>query len=384
MRILQVIDSGGLYGAEHMLIALMNALKAQGVESALASIGTPNCREKAIEVECRRQGIQVERQTFLAGPDRRGANTLVRRAHQNGFELIHTHGYKANALIAGMRRGRRRLPAIATLHGWTASRILSRIFFYEMAERMLLHRADRVVAVSHAMVHRWRLAKRYGSRLSVIHNGIDASEPTDGQDDDLPRSISEFIAGRLAVLAAGRLSWEKGFDVLLDAIAILRSSGLNICVVLAGEGGLRTALENQVRRLNLQDSIYLSGYVEGVGHLVSSFDVVAIPSRSEGLPIVLLEALMKGVPVAATSVGEIPTVLAKCGADAAVAPNDARGFADSLKRILVSRSSDSRDSSVASKAKLWYSADAMAAGYRQIYAELLHDSLAQQPQRTDP
>jgi glycosyltransferase involved in cell wall biosynthesis len=368
MKVLQVIDSGGLYGAERVVLALMDALRDSGVETALASIGEPGSSDKALETEARRQGHRVERHAMKAGPDRRGARALVTWAREQGFDILHTHGYKANTLVAGMSRSQRGLPVVATLHGWTSTRRFSRQRAYETVERLALHRAERVVAVSHAMVDRWGLKRRYQGRLSVIANGIAVPK---AHSSPFPEWLEQFKAGRPAIFAAGRLSREKGFDVLIEAVGILRRKAIDVCLVVAGEGPERAALEEQVRTLGLESAVLMPGYIENAGRLVSSFDIVAIPSRTEGLPIVLLEALLSGVPVAATAVGEIPAVMDRCNAGSCVAAGDAKGMA-SILDFHVRRDPGSFDAAaVAAAASSAYSIDAMVDAYKSVYSREL-------------
>ncbi len=370
MNVLQVIDSGGLYGAERMMISLIRALSELGVSARLASIGTPGSAEKALEKEARRVGIETVSIAMAAGPDRYAAKKLLRQAAADKFDVIHTHGYKANALIAGAPRRHRKTPVIATLHGWTSGSRFSRLGMYEMAERWLLRRADKVVAVSQTMVDRWRLDRRYGKKLTIIENGIEELEPDSSNSAALDESIKRAIADRASIVAAGRLSWEKGFDVLLDAVAELRDREISVTVVLFGEGGQRDALHAQIRDLGLSDSVLMPGFINDTRGILSEFDVAAIPSRSEGLPLVLLEALFAGVPVAATSVGEMPAVIDYCGAGRCARPADAQSLADLLAEHIAKRIDDAALRAIQKRAEKRYSASSMAKQYVSAYRSL--------------
>lgn len=378
MKTLQIIDSGGLYGAERVVLTLVRSLENLEVESTLVSITEPDEPEKAIESEARRLGLSVRRWTLGRGTDLSGARLLAAWARENGVDVLHTHGYKANILIAGMSRKRRKLPVLATLHGFTSMRMLSRMRAYEIAERAALKRADHVAAVSQSLVDRWDLERRYAGRLSIVHNGlpVDESEPSTPPD-----AVSDFIDGRRCVLAAGRLSPEKGFDVLLDALGSLRHAGFDVRLVLAGEGGGRAELEEQARTLGIEDAVLLPGYVDAVGKIAHVFDAVAIPSRSEGLPVILLEALFAGVPVIATDVGEMPAVLRDCGGGTCIAPEDAPALARRLEEALFSRRESWNGGIVSEKARGLYSATKMAVNYRSLYAGLLekHECGARHP-----
>lgn len=370
MRVLQVIDSGGLYGAERVLLALMGALREQGVESVLASIAEPELPYKALEVAARADGHAVWRVSMAAGPDRNAARQLAARAREEGFAILHTHGYKANTLLAGMPRAKRGLPVVATLHGWTATRMVSRMRVYETIERFALQRADRVVAVSEVMAARWKLRRRYGDRLRVIHNGIPFQSAGYGCTRmDLPRTIREFVRDHPTIFAAGRLSLEKGFDVLLTALTRLHRRGIDARLVVVGEGPERRALEAQARELGVAGALLMPGYMEDASRLMSAFDAVAIPSRSEGLPVVLLEALFAAVPVVATRVGEMPAVLQRCGALLPIGPDDPEALAEVLAQIF-EQESPTGLRHVAQVARETYSAGAMTAQYRTLYSEI--------------
>ncbi len=130
-------------------------------------------------------------------------------------------------------------------------------------------------------------------------------------------------------------------------------------------------LEEQARRLGIWDAIHMPGYIGGISSLISEFDVFAIPSRTEGLPLVLLEALFAGTPVAATRVGDMPEVLANCDSGACVDPGDATSFANRISELLVQESGTSRTKAAATKAKVLYSTVTMASGYQRIYEDLL-------------
>lgn len=371
MKVLQVIDSGGLYGAERVLLALMDALRELGVESVLASIAEPGLPDKPVEAAARADGHEVWRIAMAAGPDRSAAKALARSARNEGFVVLHTHGYKANALLGGMRRRERGLPVVATLHGWTATKRLSRMWAYESIERLALRRAERVVAVSEAMVATWHLRRRYGGRLRVIHNGIPAQvDARVSRRGDLPIEIQDFIRDHPAIFAAGRLSLEKGFDVLVAALAHLHRRGIEARLVLVGEGREREALETQARELGITHAVMMPGYLEDASRLMPAFDAVAIPSRSEGLPIVLLEALFAKVPVVATRVGEMPSVLEHCGARQTVLPDNPGALAEALAEAW-GEDSTSRLEGVAGQAREAYSASAMARQYRALYDQVL-------------
>ena len=119
--------------------------------------------------------------------------------------------------------------------------------------------------------------------------------------------------------------------MLLEALAELRRRGLEFVAVLAGEGSQRAALESRVLALGLGTRVCFLGQVEDLGPLLAAADAVVLPSRWEGLPLVLLEAMARGRPVVATAVGGIPEVVGD-GEHARLVPaEDARALADALE-----------------------------------------------------
>jgi glycosyltransferase involved in cell wall biosynthesis len=167
--------------------------------------------------------------------------------------------------------------------------------------RRLYRRADRVICQSEAMAR--DLAAAFAipeSRLAVLHNPIDAAAicaRVDGQAARL--ALSAWPASGPRLLAVGRLSREKGFDLLFDALAQVRSSHPNISLVVAGTGPEEAALKEQCRKLGLEDAVCFAGYIEDLSPYFASTSVFVLSSRYEGMPNALLEAAAAGLPIVA-------------------------------------------------------------------------------------
>ncbi|MCE9532830.1 MAG: glycosyltransferase, partial [Planctomycetes bacterium] len=123
------------------------------------------------------------------------------------------------------------------------------------------------------------------------------------------RALANLSGEERIVVAAGRLSPEKGFDVLVEAAGLLRQQHSDLRFVLFGEGAERPLLERRIQELNLQGSFILAGFRDDLDRWLPWADVVVLPSFTEGLPNVALEASAAGVPVVATAVGGTPEVL---------------------------------------------------------------------------
>jgi len=116
-------------------------------------------------------------------------------------------------------------------------------------------------------------------------------------------------ADSLLCISAGRLSPEKGHADLLQAIAEIGDRAAGWHFILCGDGPCMTRLEQQVRALRIQQRVQLAGYRTDIQHIFQAMDLFVLPSHSEGLPNVILEALSLGKPVIATSVGGVPEVI---------------------------------------------------------------------------
>ena len=115
------------------------------------------------------------------------------------------------------------------------------------------------------------------------------------------------------------LRWPKGYDVLLQAARATLDRGATVRFVAVGDGPLRGDLVSQHAALSLEDHFVFLGEREDVPRLLAGADVFVLPSRQEGLPLALMEAVCSGLPVLATEVGELPNLLTN-GMDALVVP----------------------------------------------------------------
>ncbi len=232
-------------------------------------------------------------------------NEIVSLIERHKIDLLLCHGYKATTIgwFAARKAG---LPTIAVSRGWTKEDWKIRI--YEHLDRFMLRRMDRVVCVSHGQADKARQAGVRPEHLVVIHNAINTrrfSKPDPTYREKLleffPKTIRpniEFIIG-----AAGRLSPEKGFEVLVEAAQTIAQKHSEIGFVLFGEGALREPLQSQIDQSSLTDRFQLAGYTDELDQFMPFLDMFVQSSYTEGLPNVLLEAMATGVPIVATDVG---------------------------------------------------------------------------------
>jgi glycosyltransferase involved in cell wall biosynthesis len=248
---------------------------------------------------------------------------LLGHARAADVDVVQTHSYKPN-VMAAMLAARMGRPWIAFLHGETNENAKMRLYY--RLERLAVRRATRVVVVSHAMAARARLMGVPAAKLRVIHNAclVEPASTTTSRPD--------AAVGVVGIV--GRLSPEKGVDVGLQVHAAVRRRVHDVRLVIAGEGAERQRLEAQARRLGVDDSVTWLGYRDELDEVYQTMSVLLVPSRSEGLPNVALEAFAHGVPVVAAAVGGLPEVISHGVNGYLVSPGDTASMADHVVSLL--------------------------------------------------
>jgi glycosyltransferase involved in cell wall biosynthesis len=190
--------------------------------------------------------------------------------------------------------------------------------------------ADGIVSVSRDLARHVREFGVPDDRIRVIYNGVDARLFSPG-DRERARGRIGIPGGEALVLFLGGLEPVKGLDILIDACARLRDRGLRFTCRLVGEGRLRRQLTEMITSLDLQGFVRLEGarpHAE-LPDWLRAADLFVLPSRSEGVPNVLLEAMSCGIPFVASQVGGIPEV-AEFGSGRLVPPQDPTALADAI------------------------------------------------------
>jgi glycosyltransferase involved in cell wall biosynthesis len=171
------------------------------------------------------------------------------------------------------------------------------------------------------------------SKVMILLNAV-SSEVVDREAGrDSLRELG-LPAGTPVICGAGRLTRQKGFDVLIESLAIVRDSIPGARLLLLGEGGQRRALEGEARARGLADAVVFAGHRRDVRAILSAVDVYALSSRNEGMANTLLEAMSVGAPIVATDVSGTAEAVSDGVAALIVPPEDPRALADALVRVL--------------------------------------------------
>jgi teichuronic acid biosynthesis glycosyltransferase TuaC len=257
----------------------------------------------------------------LIGSTIRYARALGRhlRANKGCYDIIHAHFGFPDAFVASRAARRANIPLIVTLHGDDALRVAPRRDVIGRTVRSGIEAARVVICVSGAMA----------DVVRPLFPNLDVRVAVNGFDGSLFRVVdAERDAG---ILFVGLLVPVKNVDLLLRAYARLRGQ-LDMPLTIAGDGVLRPNLEELAAELGIADTVHFLGYRSRgeVASLMQRARFLALPSSSEGYPLVVAEALACGTPVVASRVGGIPEILVSPLAGTLIPPGDV----DSLTHAL--------------------------------------------------
>lgn len=304
--------------------------------------------------------------------DPRVLEQLRKLVQREGPDIIQTHNVKSHFLVwwSGLWR---KYPWIAFHHGYTTTDL--KMCVYNQLDRWSLPTADRVVTVSYSSARELARIGVRASRLRVVHN---ATNPDPVECDPaaafaLRRSLG-ISHEHCLVLAAGRLSREKGHSDLVTAFRYLaqQQPATPICLVLAGDGPERHRIEAMTKSLGGNHRVLFPGHVSDLRAYYAMADLMVLPSHSEGSPNVLLEAMAAGLPIVATSVGGVPEIVCHGQSAILVEPRKPRALAQGISLLLSDRSLAKQLGTNARRAvRAYHSPLARTRALIQIYNELV-------------
>jgi glycosyltransferase involved in cell wall biosynthesis len=338
------------------------------------------------------------RTTFLSFAERGLARPFLAQARATGFEAIelksnapwlfhcaaevaaHLSRVRADVLLcsgykpdlAGWLAGRRLgIPVLGIAHGWTGATWKVRL--NERVDRWVMRRLTRVVAVSEAMARRVGAAGVPRERVETIRNAVQTG-PYDVVDPGARSEMQGWFAQppQRIVAAAGRLSPEKGFDVLVAAAALVRQQVADAGFVLFGDGPLRRNLEAQVAAAGLADRFVFAGFRQDVSRLLPAADLAVLSSRTEGLPVVVLEAMAARLPVVATAVGGTVEVVTDGVTGFLVPSENPEALAQRMVAVLREGPAFRKDMGSAGRQRVDadFTFASQASAYRRLFARL--------------
>jgi glycosyltransferase involved in cell wall biosynthesis len=323
-RLLFLITLAETGGAQAYVASLLPAV-AREFDVAVAAHGDGFLRDAADAAGVRYIALEHLRRPLDPLRDARALGELVRVLRAERPLILHANSSKAG-ILGRTAAVLTRVPIrIFTAHGWAfaAHEGVARLI-YLWADRLMRRATTATVCVAEserAAGLRARTCTR--DRTVVIHNGV----ALDG-----PRRAPGSRRSPAVVLSVSRLRPPKDATTLVRAIARLERGAVRLRI--AGDGPDRAALVAEIERLGVGDAVELLGERSDVAELLASSDAFVLSSRSEGLPMSVLEAMAAAVPVVATAVGGVPELVRDGETGMLVAAGDDAALAAALERLV--------------------------------------------------
>lgn len=362
MRVLAFIEALGVTGPARNLFALASHVDLHLATFRRLSLGSAHCEGLAVlAAAARAQGVPVHVIDERSRMDWHVLDGIADLLTSLRPDIVESHQLKSHALLALTRR-KAHVPWAAWHHGYTRTDL--KVLAYNHVDRWSLPKADLVVTTCQPFARALASVGISDTRLRVVHNAVVR-----------PRTMAKSWAraqlglrGERVVLAVGRLSREKGHDVLIDACASITGPLRGeLLLLFAGEGPERSRLERQAKRREVRARF--DGHRPELQSYYAAADLFVLPSRSEGSPNVLLEAMAAGKPIVATTAGGIPEIVDARSA-ALVPPDDAGALAAALVKLLAFPDVAARLAAGATDAASRFSPDQRAARVLSIYGTL--------------
>ena len=325
MRVLHVLAPGAVGGLERVAQLLALGQARCGEEVHAAPVLDPATENHPFVEQLATGGVTVHPVVVPGRQYWRERTAVARLGHRLRPDVVHTHGYRPDLVDAGAAR-RLGIPTVTTVHGFCGGGWKNRL--YERLQRRAYRRFDAVVVVSRPLVDQLIRDGVSPQRIHFVQNAW--RETTPPLDRVTARSALGLREAGFVIGWVGRLSGEKGPDVLLDALPHL--TDLPITVSMVGDGPERGALASRAGHFAIERRVRLHGMIRDAGRLFAAFDVFVVSSHSEGTPIVLFEAMAAGVPIVASQVGGVPDVVTSAEA-VLVPPADPVALAEAIRVV---------------------------------------------------
>ena len=367
LHIVQIIDNLIIGGAQKLLITLAGQAQVHGLELTIVSLSSNNDRVILDELA----GLGT---TVIIFPAKHLIDLcrifrLIRFLSGGNFDLVQCHLTYANIIgaLCGRLAG---LPVVTTLH--SIEDVLQEFhpFIGALETWTIRHLAKRVVAVGYTIADsfQWRLR---GRAIDVIPNAVSIpARITEKERLELRKEIAGDVRKKI-VISVGRIAPPKGYEDLVTAYSFLVPSHPNLVLLLIGDGPLFEDIRNLISKLSLEKNVLLLGAREDVPRLLAASDLYASSSHWEGLPLAILEAMMAGLPVVATAVGDIPRLIT-ADIGLVIPPRQPRAIAEAIAGLFLNPGR-LREMGVAARARAMqdYSPQAWMERLLNLYRQLL-------------
>lgn len=374
-KVIHFIDSGGLYGAESVILNLSREMLLSGEYTPVIGCIVPDtAMHNDLYNESRSKGLmacKIKIRNLLLWLDLpRAARTI----HNMGVDLIHCHGYKA-FVFAFLIGKWLRIPVVSTCHLWFLEgypplkmrlMIKLELFFYNFVPV--------IVGVSIPIKGFLTSAGISADKIKIINNGIPvhAYQTVDRNHINRLRSELGLTQNEFVVINVGRLSLQKDHKTILRAAKTLKEANSHVRILIVGDGELRAELEEYILKHQIEHTVKILGFRKDIKGLLNIASVFLLPSLDEGMPISLLEAAASNTPIITTMVGDIPKMIHHEESGLAVPVGNPSAIADAIIRLKNSFEMQKKIKTKAFETLIsQYSSEHMYKEYKKVYEMLL-------------
>lgn len=359
MRIIHLLAPAPFGGLERVVEMLAVAQRAAGHQVHVVVSIAPDPAEHPFVTTLRQREVPVIEIRGSARAYRHEYRELKQIFTRLTPDIVHTHGYRSDVMGWLAARG---LPIAltSTAHGFTGGGGLKgRVYEWIQLSAWRMHQA--VIAVSQPLVVKLTAAGVRADRLHLLPNGWGRgakllSREAARAELGLPKD------GKL-VAWVGRLSREKGADVMIDAVPHLPA---DVTLVMVGDGPERAVLEPRTTQPAMAGKVIWQGMVPGSARYLAAFDAFALSSRTEGTPIALFEAMAARLPIVATAVGGVPDVIT--AREAILVPSeDPAALGAAITRIFAEPATPTRVAAAAARLEAQYGVGQWVRRHDEIY-----------------
>lgn len=352
MKIIQVMPEFGLAGAEVMAENLAYGLKAEGHEVLMISF---YCMHTAITDRLEKNGIKIEYLGKKKGFDLSIVFKMRKIMKQFEPDVVHTHRYVLPyAFLASIGLNVKR---VHTVHNIADKEVPSK----QLPMQKVLFKKFGVIPVAITPITQKSIETYYGlnrKEVPLVYNGIDLTQCIAKKNTQ--------IVSRVKILHVGRFAPQKNHEMMVEAFADVVRDYPNSELDLVGDGDLVNNVRKKVTELGIQERVHFVGLLDKVYEKMSESDIFILPSKYEGMPITLIEAMATGLPIVATAVGGVPDMIenGKSGILVGVSKEEiTKGIEDLIKDVKLRETV----SNGALRKAAQFSSENMTKAYTKIY-----------------
>ena len=372
IRVLQLGSPSGLYGAERWILALIKHLDPTRIESLVAAIKDEPSTQVPLCQEAQKLHFPSHVLKSYGRINFTAASKLKHFIKKHEIDLLHTHGYKTD-LIGLMATAGTPCKIVTTPHGWTKQDIKVRV--YEFLDRCIFPLFDAVAPLSEELYDSLRYMQVFKKKnFYFIRNGVDIGE-IDSTKNIALEILKKKEQGKIIIGYIGRLTALKGVDFLLHVMASLGDPKWELYLI--GEGDQKKELIALAKNLKINDRVNFLGFRQDRISWLKGFDIFVLPSKSEGIPRCIMEAMSANIPVVASDIPGCRYLVKNMHTGLLFDVGSICSLTNALNKVIENKDLRKKMCDNAFNfVKKNYSAELMGHQYAQLYSELLHRAVS--------